>query len=197
MMLIISGRYGTVVSYLRLMFWTPSPSAETSSEPSLRRPRGDGFACRTWAPACAPAPAAPGSKAPVAAAAVNPNPSPRKPRRSIRFVSDVRCIVATPIYTANAAGSRSRSRDVERSRCASICALQIGDLLLGGGDGVGAGDEAARRRLLAGDRDQRSRELGRVAGLLAVLGFPKLAAASLCARRSPRWTARRSSSIAP
>ena len=52
--------------------------------------------------------------------------------------------------------------------------LQIGDLLLGGGDGIGAGDEAARRRLLAGDRDERSRELGRVAGLPAVLGFPVL-----------------------
>ena len=49
--------------------------------------------------------------------------------------------------------------------------LQIGDLLLGGGDGIGAGDEAARRRLLARDRDQRLRELGRVAGLLAVLGL--------------------------
>jgi hypothetical protein len=37
-MLIISGRYGTVVSYLRLMFWTPSPTDETSSLPSLLRP---------------------------------------------------------------------------------------------------------------------------------------------------------------
>src|SRR4051794_2925140 len=38
MMSIISGRYGTVVSYLRLMFWTPRPTVETSSEPNLRRP---------------------------------------------------------------------------------------------------------------------------------------------------------------
>ena len=38
MMSIFSGRYGTVVSYLRLMFWTPSPTLETSSLPSLRRP---------------------------------------------------------------------------------------------------------------------------------------------------------------
>src|SRR3954465_13203220 len=38
MMSIISGRYGTVVSYLRLMFWTPRPTGETSSEPNLRRP---------------------------------------------------------------------------------------------------------------------------------------------------------------
>ena len=35
---IFSGRYGTVVSYLRLMFWTPSPTLETSRLPSLRRP---------------------------------------------------------------------------------------------------------------------------------------------------------------
>jgi len=35
-MSIISGRYGTVVSYLRLMFWTPRPTVETSSEPNLR-----------------------------------------------------------------------------------------------------------------------------------------------------------------
>ena len=52
--------------------------------------------------------------------------------------------------------------------------LQIGDLLLGGSDGVGTGDEAARRRILTGDRDERLREPGRIAGLLAVLGLPKL-----------------------
>src|SRR5690606_26347515 len=34
----IAGRYGTVVSYLRAMFWTPMPTLETSSCPSLRRP---------------------------------------------------------------------------------------------------------------------------------------------------------------
>src|ERR1700761_2546517 len=39
MISIISGRYGTGVSYLRLMFWTPRPTDETSSEPNLRRPR--------------------------------------------------------------------------------------------------------------------------------------------------------------
>ena len=38
MMLIISGRYGTVVSYLRLMFWTPRPTLETSSDRSFRSP---------------------------------------------------------------------------------------------------------------------------------------------------------------
>ena len=31
--------------------------------------------------------------------------------------------------------------------------LQIGNLLLGSGDGIGARDEAARRRLLARNRD--------------------------------------------
>ena len=52
--------------------------------------------------------------------------------------------------------------------------LQIGDLLLGGGDGIGARDEAARRSFLARDRDERVRELRRVPGLLSVLGFPVL-----------------------
>src|SRR5439155_27326613 len=49
-----------------------------------------------------------------------------------------------------------------------------GDLLLRGGNGIGAGDEAARRWLLARNPDERSRELGRIAGLLAILGFPEL-----------------------
>ena len=48
--------------------------------------------------------------------------------------------------------------------------LEIRDLLLGGGNGIGARDEAARRGLLAADPDECSRELGRVAGLLAILG---------------------------
>src|SRR5258707_789327 len=52
--------------------------------------------------------------------------------------------------------------------------LQIGDHLLRSGHGIGAGDETARRRLLARNDDERSRELGRVAGLLAILGFPEL-----------------------
>src|ERR1700730_5987345 len=52
--------------------------------------------------------------------------------------------------------------------------LQIGDLLLRGGNGIGAGDKASRRWLLARNDDERSRELRRVAGLLAGLGFPKL-----------------------
>ena len=52
--------------------------------------------------------------------------------------------------------------------------LERGDLLLGRGDGVGAGDEAPRRLLLVGDRQQRLGELGRVADLLAVLALPEL-----------------------
>ncbi len=38
--------------------------------------------------------------------------------------------------------------------------LQISDLLLNEGNGIGAGDKAARRRLLAADHDECSRELG-------------------------------------
>ena len=53
--------------------------------------------------------------------------------------------------------------------------LELGDLLLGQRDCVGAGDEAARRLLLVGDGQQRLGELGRVAGLLAVLALPELA----------------------
>ena len=49
--------------------------------------------------------------------------------------------------------------------------LQLLHFLLGDGDGIGAGDEAPRRRLLSCDRDERLGELGRVAGLLAVLGL--------------------------
>src|SRR5207247_10059143 len=51
--------------------------------------------------------------------------------------------------------------------------LQIGDLLLRGRNGIGAGDEAARRRLLAPNDDERSRELGGITGLQAILGFPE------------------------
>ena len=60
--------------------------------------------------------------------------------------------------------------------------LEIGDFLLGGGDSIGAGDEAARRLCFARDRDQRLGEPGRVARLLAVLGLPPLLLRR-CARR--------------
>ena len=46
--------------------------------------------------------------------------------------------------------------------------LQVSDLLLGGGEGIGAGDEAARRLWLVRNRDERARELRRVAGLPSV-----------------------------
>ena len=64
----------------------------------------------------------------------------------------------------------NRTRAVERSRFALICASSIGDLLLSSGNGIGAGNEAPRRRRLTSNRDQRSRELREVAGLPAVLG---------------------------
>src|SRR5690349_2685470 len=51
--------------------------------------------------------------------------------------------------------------------------LKIGHLLLGGGNGIGAGDEAARWLLFIRDRDQGLGELRRVAALPAVLGFPE------------------------
>jgi hypothetical protein len=50
--------------------------------------------------------------------------------------------------------------------------LQLGHPLLGSGDCIGDGDEAARRRLLAGNPDERSRELRRIAGLPPILRFP-------------------------
>src|SRR5688500_11980145 len=40
--------------------------------------------------------------------------------------------------------------------------LRLRDLLLGAPDGIGAGDEAPRRRLRARDGEQRPRELRRV-----------------------------------
>lgn len=56
-------------------------------------------------------------------------------------------------------------RDVERDEPLAIqvdVGLQPGDLLLGGADRVGAGDEPAAWWLFAGHDDQRIRELGRV-----------------------------------
>jgi len=52
--------------------------------------------------------------------------------------------------------------------------LQVGDLLPGEADRVGAGEEAARRLLLVGDRHERATELRRITGLLSVLRVPPL-----------------------
>ena len=57
--------------------------------------------------------------------------------------------------------------------------LKIGDLLLRAGDGIGAREKTPWRRLLARNRDQRMRELRRVAGLLAVLRFQYASCAAL------------------
>jgi hypothetical protein len=45
MMWIISGRVGIVVWYVRLMFWTPRPMLETSSDPSRRCAIAPGAGC--------------------------------------------------------------------------------------------------------------------------------------------------------
>ena len=52
--------------------------------------------------------------------------------------------------------------------------LQVGNLLLGSSDGIGTGDEAPRGLFLVCNRDQRSRELRRIAGLPPVPRFPIL-----------------------
>ena len=52
--------------------------------------------------------------------------------------------------------------------------LEVGHLLLGEGDSVRAGDEPTRRLLILRDPNERLRELGRIARLLAVLGLPPL-----------------------
>jgi hypothetical protein len=52
--------------------------------------------------------------------------------------------------------------------------LQVRDLLFGSGDGISTGDEAARRRVLIGNGNERACELHWVSGLPAILGFPIL-----------------------
>jgi hypothetical protein len=51
---------------------------------------------------------------------------------------------------------------------------EVGDLLLGEADRISAGEEAARRLFLVGDRHERAAELRRIAALLSVLGVPPL-----------------------
>ena len=65
----------------------------------------------------------------------------------------------------------------ERSRQVAVrldLGFQVRDLLFGSGNGIGARDEAARRRLLIGNRNERARELRWISGLPAILGFPVL-----------------------
>ena len=50
--------------------------------------------------------------------------------------------------------------------------VQISDLLPGGGDGIGTGDERRGGCSWFENRDERARELRRVPGLLSILGFP-------------------------
>src|SRR2546425_1175300 len=81
---------------------------------------------------------------------------------------------------------RRGHREGERGREVAVggdLRLEVSDLLLSEADGIGAAHEAARRRLLAGDRDQRPRELRRVSALLAALCLPPL---QLLRRAPPR-----------
>jgi hypothetical protein len=65
----------------------------------------------------------------------------------------------------------SRTRGRRESSVRLNLRLQIGNL--GSGDGIGAGDEAARRRLLARNRDERARaSVGRpIAGLFCAFQY--------------------------
>ena len=74
-----------------------------------------------------------------------------------------------------------RSRGMWKGPAQRRSALSIGDLLFRGGNGVGTGDEAARRSLLARNGGERSRKLGRITVLQAILGFQN---SSCFARRS-------------
>src|SRR5258706_5647171 len=66
---------------------------------------------------------------------------------------------------------RERRRQV--AKCVDL-RFQIDDYLLRGDNRIGTGKKAARRWIVARYSDERSRELRRVAGLLAILGSPKL-----------------------
>jgi hypothetical protein len=62
--------------------------------------------------------------------------------------------LAVQLDAVSLLGERERRREPP---VGSDVRLQVGDLLLRGADGVGARDEAARRRLLARNRDERPR----------------------------------------
>src|SRR5688500_9403642 len=86
MMLIISGRYGTVVSYLRAMFLTPIPTLETSSLPRRRRPGASGAGVLLDADGCASARAA---MPPRSGAAARVPADSRKERRPMSLSRSV------------------------------------------------------------------------------------------------------------
>src|SRR3954469_4632682 len=95
MILSISERVGIVVWYVRLMFWTPSPTLETSSEPSLRRPlAASGVGGLLRAVGCAAdARAAP----PRSGAAARAPADARKRRRPIPFLRSGALITAPAV----------------------------------------------------------------------------------------------------
>ncbi len=72
-------------------------------------------------------------------------------------------------------GGPSVKREGDRQVPVSLdLRLQIENPLLRGGNGIGSRNKAPWRWLLARNDDECSRELGRIARLLAILGFPKL-----------------------
>ena len=91
-------------------------------------------------------------------------------RRRSGVVTGARAFSVEPRVSASSSAS-----DEDSSRKASICCWRSAIFCSACGDRVGAGDEAERRLLLLGDGQQRLGELGRVAGLLAVLALPELA----------------------
>jgi hypothetical protein len=76
------------------------------------------------------------------------------------------------LYLALPAGARVEREGGRQVAVGGDLLLQVADLLLGDPERGGAGDEAARRRLLGRDRHQRPAELGRIARLLSVLRVP-------------------------
>ena len=82
------------------------------------------------------------------------------------------CVSLESVVGRAVAQASSWARLLDSSRWASAWASRSLGLLLDGGDGVGAGDEAQRRLVLAGELDQGVGELGGVAALLAVHALP-------------------------
>jgi hypothetical protein len=93
-----------------------------------------------------------------------PLPPLSRTHRRTRWVYVASC---SPLRTSRASSPACRPTAVD-------VGLQLGDLLLGGCDRVGAGDKPPSRRLLVGDPQEHLGELGRGARLPAVLGGPPL-----------------------